>query len=490
MSDDTNFNPEENKAENKREFFFDNNYQSFFSTSESVQEKNFVTENKENCKDATGNIQTASPVYNDAAGRSAAYGQAVSSPVKNVKQKKEKKPVTFGACVAISSICTVIGCLILAAVLFIATGLPSKLKDSLSSKSDTSSLNSGVVQSGSDTVVSGTVVESGSNVTINVETDSVATAVYAKANQSVVGIRVVSSSSYAPWASETYTIVGEGSGIVYSSDGIIVTNYHVIGDALTTKGELDSSYEIRVYLDTSLKTYSLAELKGYDVTTDLAVLKIDITGLTPLELAEVDEIEIGETAIAIGSPGGLEFMNSVSSGIVSGLNRNLQTEDGISYNLIQTTAAINPGNSGGALLNAEGELIGICVMKLVSTGYESMGFAISADTVKDIASQILQSGKVTRAYLGVTISNNYTETEAKQYNMPAGAWVHSVNSDSAADKAGIKSGDIIVEIEGTYISNFYDLRNKLLEYDPGESISVKIYRDGSYSTLTVVLDAQ
>lgn len=405
-------------------------------------------------------------------------------PQEEPVKEKQKKSVRAGHCFFISFICTVVGCVAVAVTLLFMLGYFDE------NENKNPALNSGVVQNGSETVVSGTVVKPGSDVTINVETDNVATAVYAKTNQSVVGIRVVTSSSYSPWASETYTVVGEGSGIVYSSDGTIVTNYHVIADALSTDGALNPGYEIRVYLDTSLKTYSLAELKGFDSTTDLAVLKVNITGLTPLSLADISKVEIGETAIAIGSPGGLEFMNSVSSGIVSGLNRNLQTDEGISYNLIQTTAAINPGNSGGALLNSQGELIGICVMKLVSTGYESMGFAISADTVQSIVTQILESGKVTRAALGVRISSNYTETEAQQYNLPAGAWVYSVTKGSAAEKAGIKSGDIIIGFNDSTISNFYDLKNALSKLKPGDSATVKVYRDGKNLTLTVVLDSQ
>jgi len=475
MIDESNLNEEtQESAETKPVFTFDDNYRPLFAETESQ----VVAPQTES---------VGSPDENGGQQVSAFAGVSVQEHVSaDVPVAKEKKTVGVGSCIAISAVCTVIGCIIVAVVLLLLTGF----FDGKKPLDDSSSLNSGVVQNGSDTTVSGTVVKPGSNVTINVDSDSLANAVYAKANQSVVGIRVVTSSSYAPWASETYTIVGEGSGIVYSSDGIIVTNYHVVEAALTEKGVLNSNYEIRVYLDTSLKTYSLAKLKGHDATTDLAVLKIDITGLTPLELADISKVEIGEDAFAIGSPGGLEFMNSISSGIVSGLNRNLQTEDGIAYDLIQTTAAINPGNSGGALLNSNGDLLGICVMKLVSTGYESMGFAISADTVKSIVNQILDTGKVTRAALGVTISNNYTATEAKQYNMPAGAWVYAVTDDSAADKAGVKSGDIIVGIDDTEITSFYELRSALLDHKPGDSVSVKVYRDGKYLTLTAILDAQ
>ncbi|MBE7065855.1 MAG: PDZ domain-containing protein [Ruminococcaceae bacterium] len=471
MTNETNSFQEENKVEVKPVFTFDDGYRPLFTDSVNEQAAPEVS------------AISGEPVV---ATETVTQLPAETQPVVEVKEEKKKKTVGVGTCIAISSICTVIGCIIVAVLMICLYGIFDDGKD----RNNNASLNNGIVDNGSDTTVSGEVIKPGSDVTINVETDNVANAVYAKANQSVVGIRVVTSTSYAPWANETYQIMGEGSGVVYSEYGIIVTNYHVISAALNSKGTMDSSCEIRVHLDTSLETYSKATLKGYDATTDLAVLKIDIKGLTPVDFADAEKVEIGETAIAIGSPGGLEFMNSVSSGIVSGLNRNLQTEDGIAYDLIQTTAAINPGNSGGALLNAEGELLGICVMKLVSTGYESMGFAISSGTVKSVVTQILKEGKVTRAALGVMISNDYDATEAAQYDLPVGAWVHSVNDGSAAEKGGIKKGDIIVGLDEFEISSFYDLRNALLEHKPGETIKVKVYRNGKYLTLTVVLDSQ
>ena len=411
--------------------------------------------------------------------------------MKKEKKENRKRGVPFWGCILIAVIFTVIGC---ASTILILMKVPIPFSEdsfigeivSSYSESVVKNKNSNIV-AGEDTTVGGTVVSAGSDVTINVETNEVASAVYAKANQSVVGIRVVASTANMPWAQATYAVVGEGSGIVYSEDGLIVTNYHVIADALSD-GTLVSGNEIRVFLDSSLTEYHTAELKGYDTTSDLAVLKIDVNGLTPLELADSDTIEIGETAIAIGSPGGLEFMNSVSAGIISGLNRNLSTDDGIAYNLLQTTAAINPGNSGGALLNSEGQLIGICVMKLVSDGYEGMGFAIASNTVDDIVSDIVDNGSVVRPQLGVTINTTYTATEAKNYNMPVGAWVYSIAEDSAADKAGIKINDIIVSFDGVEIADFYGLRTELLKHSPGDTVEVKVYRDGEYMTLEVVLD--
>lgn len=466
MDNEQNYS-NENKTNNPRTFSFDNNYQTFFSDS---GDTNIINADSRNYSQQNQNANNFP-------------GNSFKEPEPVAEEQTKKKSVGLGTCIAVSAVSTVIGCIIVAVVLLFVGGVFDK-----NGTGKNPSLNSGIVQSGEDTVVSGTVINPGSNVTINVDSDSLANAVYAKVNQSVVGIRVVTASSYAPWASETYTIAGEGSGIVYSEDGIIVTNHHVIRAALDKNGKINSSYQVRVYLDTSLETYSLAELKGFDAATDLAVLKINITGLTPLKFADASKIEIGEDAFVVGSPGGLEFMNSISSGIVSGLNRNIKTEDGIAYNLIQTTAAINPGNSGGAMLNADGELLGICVIKLVSTGYENMGFAISADTVENIVAQILTNGKVSRAALGIRISNNYTATEAAQYGMPVGVWVYSVTDDSAADDAGIKPKDIIVAINDAEISSFYDLRTELLKYKPGESIKVKVYRDGKYLTVNVVLD--
>lgn len=352
------------------------------------------------------------------------------------------------------------------------------------------------VNTPSSTVVGGTEVPGGSNVEITIEGDRSinAAAVYAKCEQSVVGIRVVASSSGSPWQQATYVTVGEGSGVIYSADGYVITNHHVIRDAINASGSVASDYEIRVYLDKSLRSYSVATIVGADATTDLAVLKINAENLTPIEFADSSKIAVGDEVFAIGSPGGLEFMNSLSNGIVSGVNRNISTDDGVAYDLIQTNTAINPGNSGGALLDTEGKLIGICFLKIVADGYEGMGFAISSNTVSDIIKILIEDGAVSRPQLGISVNTNYNPTAAAEAGLPAGAWVYEVTKGSAADRAGIQPNNIITAFNGVEIQDYNGLREQLLKCKPGETVTLTVYRyagisgKGEYADIRVTLD--
>ena len=197
---------------------------------------------------------------------------------------------------------------------------------------------------------------------------SPATAVAAKVLPSVVGIEVkVTTTSYRYG---TTVSGGEGSGVIFSEDGYIVTNYHVISSVLTGAGETNPKATLNVYLYTDPDTAIPGEVIGYDQGADLAVVKIDKTGLTPIELGDSDKIHVGDTAVAIGNPGGLQFLGSVSQGIISGLNRSIQIDTTYkSLKLIQTDAAINPGNSGGELTDESGCLIGINSAKVSVEGY-------------------------------------------------------------------------------------------------------------------------
>lgn len=345
---------------------------------------------------------------------------------------------------------------------------------------------------GNSTDIGGTTVKPGDNVNITVDSNSIASAVYAKVVNSVVGIRVTKVEG-GKW-NQTETTYSQGSGIVYSSDGIIVTNYHVIDAAVNTStGKLNSSFNIYAYFDTKLTQYTReVTLIGYDVASDIAVLKYNIKGLSPIEIANSDEITIGEPVVAIGCPGGLDFMNSVSEGIVSGTNRAIAVSNTeMVYDLVQTTAAINPGNSGGALLNSKGELIGICAMKLSDINYEGMGFAISSNTVKKIVESIKIYGYYNKPVLGVTIDTKYDMAMAQSNKWPLGAAVTEVTEGSCAEKAGIAKNDIIVAINSKKIETFIDLRAALLSYMPGDKIFVDVYRIDENKTITVqvTLDA-
>ena len=314
------------------------------------------------------------------------------------------------------------------------------------------------------------------NINIDEEASSIAQAVSRKCNKSVVGIRTTISTSSFFFGSNSST--GEGSGVVYSKDGYIITNYHVIQQALAY-----TSAKIDVYLENvSTKPYS-ATVVGYNIASDLAVLKINAGNLTPVELGNSDDLSVGQYAITIGAPGGLEFMGSVTYGVISGLNRVVSSDSTIK--LIQTDAAINPGNSGGALLDQSGSLIGINSSKIVSEEFEGMGFAIPVNTVKKICDNIIANKDKAEPYVGVTVSEKYTADVLKDYGYPTGAVVLSVADGSTAQTCGINRGDIITKFNGTAINEYTDYYKALKKCTIGSEVEIEIYRSGRYYTATL-----
>ncbi len=269
---------------------------------------------------------------------------------------------------------------------------------------------------------------------------------------------------------------GLGSGVVVRSDGIIITNYHVVKGA--------DEIKVRLYDGTDYD----AEVKGKDPRSDLAVLKIDAKGLKAIKLGNSDNVRVGQWVLAIGSPLDKNLEHTVTAGIVSGKGRNIA---GLAdyQNYIQTDAAINPGNSGGALVNLNGELIGINTAILTkSGGYMGVGFAIPVNLVKKVMNDILTKGKVVRGWLGVVIQD-VTPQLAQIYGLkkPEGAVVTKVQKDSPADKAGLKEEDIIIEFNGQKIRNRFDLSSKVANTLPGTKVKIKVLRDGKEKTLTVKL---
>ena len=235
---------------------------------------------------------------------------------------------------------------------------------------------------------------------------------------------------------------------------------------------------INVFLSDSPDTPIPAQLVGYNSDYDLAVLKIEKTGLTPIEFADSNSVSVGDMAVAIGSPGGQQFMSSVSSGIISGLNRTLQLEGTAKMKLLQTDAAINPGNSGGALVDCYGKLIGINSSKISSEAYEGMGFAIPSNTVKKVVSNIINNKDKVYAYVGIKVSTDYTAQDLISMGYPAGAVVEEVTADSPADRIGIRSADIIVNFDGVAINDYEDYNTERLKHKPGETINITGYRNG------------
>jgi len=272
-----------------------------------------------------------------------------------------------------------------------------------------------------------------------------------------------------------------GSGFVITSDGYIATNYHVISEAV------DGSYDIKVMLFDG-SSYS-AKVIGYEEENDIAVLRINATGLTPVTFADSDKMEIGETVYAIGNPLG-ELTYTMTSGIVSALDRVITTEQYISINMFQIDAAVNSGNSGGPVINANGEVLGIVSAKYASTGVEGLGFAIPANDAVDIIADLIQYGFVTgKPYFGITVVTVY-ENYAEYYNMVVGAYVKTVDQDSGAAKAGIQVGDIIVKLDNTEITATEDLLEAKYDYKAGDTASVTVWRNGEYITLSVTFDEQ
>lgn len=257
---------------------------------------------------------------------------------------------------------------------------------------------------------------------------------------------------------------GSGSGFIISSDGYIVTNQHVI----------DGATEISVILNTGDEY--VAKLIGADSKSDLAVLKIDKTGLPAATLGDSDELLVGDLAVAIGNPLGQEFAGSVTAGVISALNRTMTVDNKV-YNLVQTDAAINPGNSGGALVNKYGEVIGINTIKLSSTEVEGIGFAIAISEAKPIIDDLINNGYVSgRPLVGITVTENRN-----------GLTVDSVSAGSGAEAANLQEGDLIVKADGEVVKTSKALNEIRDKKSPGESLKLTIIRNGELLDVSIIL---
>ena len=323
---------------------------------------------------------------------------------------------------------------------------------------------------------------SAQTISIQGEVENLVQAVAEKVGPSVVGIRTTAAvGSFFGGQSESS---GEGSGIIYTADGYIITNYHVIQAAAE---QSNSSSRVQVFLPSDTETGIDATIVGYNIAYDLAVLKVGRTGLPAAEIGDSDDLNVGQYVVAIGNPGGLDFMGSVTYGVISGLNRKITTDNSTQLNLIQTDAAINPGNSGGALVNSKGQVIGVNSVKLVSTGYESMGFAIPINQVIETCKQIISKENEPTPYLGIEISTKYDAQTLQMLGYPTGAVVQNVVEGSPADDAGLQRSDIITEFAGTTVSSYTTLNSAISQCSPGETVSVKVYRGGRYYTAEVTL---
>ena len=265
-----------------------------------------------------------------------------------------------------------------------------------------------------------------------------------------------------------------GTGIIISEDGYIITNAHVVEDAVSV-----------MIVDSEMNEYS-AEIIGSDAQTDIAVLKIDETGLTPCEFGSSSNIRIGELTVVIGNPLGFELYGSMSSGIISGLNRSITIGEK-KMTLIQTTASITNGNSGGPLINAYGQVIGITSAKVASIYGENLGFAIPIDNAIPIINDLMKYGYVTgRPMIGIS-GEDITSIMSMFYRIPEGVYVRFITPDSGAELAGIKAGDIIIGADGETVTTMDDLNEIKNRFSAGDTITLTIYRDGESMDIDVVM---
>ena len=273
-----------------------------------------------------------------------------------------------------------------------------------------------------------------------------------------------------------------GSGIIVSEDGYIVTNNHVISSESSSFYAITEATGIKVNLYNSAETYE-ATVVGTDAYTDLAVLKIEKTGLTPATLADSDEVKVGEFVMAVGNPLGMDY--SVTSGIVSAINREIESE-GTTFTAIQTDAAINSGNSGGALVNSNGEVIGINTMKFAGDGIEGIGFAIPISSATSVIEQLIEFQTVKRPYIGI-VGSSVDSSVAKRYNIPEGIYVEEVTVGSPAETSGLKQADIITKIEGKEVKSVNELNKIKYTYSIGDTVKLTIYRNGETIEVDLVL---
>ena len=365
------------------------------------------------------------------------------------KPKRAKRVVqlTWGKLTAIIACCLVlsIGCGIGGAYLIARTNQSSVIYQDTSKIVSTGSQDSSTIKS---------VVDQCANSVVEIQTESV-------------------TNGSNPF--QQYVSSGAGSGVILTQDGYIVTNHHVIEDAnsITVRTRSGDEYN--------------ASLVGSDEQSDLAVLKIDASGLTPAVLGDSTTLEVGDLAIAIGNPLG-ELGGSVTSGIISALDREM-TIDGQTMTLLQTDAAVNPGNSGGGLFNANGDLIGIVNAKSSGENVEGIGFAIPISTATDIIDELIANGEVTsRPTLGVSLYNVEDEMTASQLGVDStGVYIVQIVDGGAADNAGLRSGDRIVSVDGSEVSSASDVRAALNKHKIGESISITVERNGQTQEFDVAL---
>ncbi|MCD8098988.1 MAG: trypsin-like peptidase domain-containing protein [Oscillospiraceae bacterium] len=385
-----------------------------------------------------------------------------AAPAAAKAAKKQRMGVKM---VALALVCAILGGVVGAGGVTLVGSLG---EDDGSAVAAAASIEASTIQEGTHST-GATVVETAS-VTTGAMT---ASEVYAANVNSTVGITTSITTNFFGYQT---TSAASGSGFIITSDGYILTNEHVIEDA--------SSITVTLYDGTAYD----AELVGYDTSNDIAVLKIDAAGLTPVTIGDSDALSVGEDVVAIGNPLG-ELTFSLTKGVVSALNREVTMSTGVTMTLIQTDCAINSGNSGGALFNMYGEVIGITNGKYSSSGsstsIDNIGFAIPINSVMDIVESIIENGYVVKPYIGVYVGS--VSTEAQSYGVPAGAVISSVVEGAPAEAAGLQTSDVIFAVNGTSISSSSELVEIVGNASVGEELTLSVYRQGEELTLTLTV---
>ena len=426
--------------------------------------------------------ESAPSPYADAhyepAGETTAPPRYYTPPQRSEKPRREKKASgragAFVRTVALCLICALLGGLLGAGL------MGARVNDRLSS------LESSVQQSSEQSAQALDAAQEAARQSAAVDAQAVAAQsselsaaqIYEQACRQVVGI--TTSVTYTNYFGMQTSSPVSGSGFILSADGYILTNYHVI--------EYADQNRMPVTVMMHDGTQYQATIVGTEQANDIAVLKIEASGLTPVTFGDSDSLQVGDTIYAVGNPlGELEF--SMSTGHVSALDRVITTEDSEAINMFQIDAAVNPGNSGGPVYNAAGQVVGIVTAKYSETGVEGLGFAIPANDASRLVDDLISLGYVTgKAYMGVRLDERYNEMYAQYYDLPVGAYVYSVDSGTAAAKAGLQSGDIIVALGEYEVASFSDLRQALRHFSAGDTATVSVYRNGETIELSITFD--
>ena len=400
------------------------------------------------------------------------YYTPPEKPQKERRASSKKKGVGLGAMIAACLICALLGGLGGGAL--VGTVMDSRVA---ALEENVSALAAGGKQALPAPVLSSgaTVSASSNGLTLS------AGDIYDLACQQVVG--VTTEVTYTNFFGMTSSAALSGSGFIISEDGYILTNYHVVEDAVK------SNLDINVILHDG--TRYTARFVGGEADNDVAVLKIDASGLNAAVIGDSDALRVGDAVYAVGNPlGELDF--SMTTGHVSAKDRVIRTSTSPSgVTMFQVDAPINSGNSGGPVYNDQGQVVGIVTAKPASSGVDGIGFAIPIKDASSITGDLLTKGYVTgKAYLGVVVNRNYSEIYAQYYGWPMGVYVDEVTKGSCAEKAGIETGDIITKFDGAELKSFDELRAAIKRHHAGDSVELEVYHADEARTVTVVLDEE